>query len=142
MYEFHRNAFRKRAGRPAKGDQPLGLAVRQQVGDFLDQLFLQLFHVGSVADLLPTDRSYPFGLTQALEYLHAPPPDASLELLREGLHPAQLRLALEELVAHNLSLQSLRAKEQLASAPSLPLNSSRLQAFLATLPFTPTTAQA
>ncbi|MEH6589392.1 MAG: ATP-dependent DNA helicase RecG [Halioglobus sp.] len=95
----------------------------------------------SVADLLPPDRSYPFGLTQALEYLHAPPPDASLDLLREGQHPAQLRLALEELVAHNLSLMRLRAKQQLASAPSLPLNTVHLQAFLDTLPFKPTGAQ-
>jgi ATP-dependent DNA helicase RecG len=94
-----------------------------------------------IADLLPADRSYPFGLTQALEYLHAPPPDASVELLREGQHPAQLRLALEELVAHNLSLLRLRAQQQLASAPTLPVNAVHLQAFLAALPFKLTGAQ-
>ncbi|HBX73945.1 MAG TPA: ATP-dependent DNA helicase RecG, partial [Halieaceae bacterium] len=63
-------------------------------------------------DLLPAGSRQPFTLVQALQYLHAPPADAPLDALLEGRHPAQLRLALEELVAHHLSLLRLRARQQ------------------------------
>jgi ATP-dependent DNA helicase RecG len=92
-------------------------------------------------DLLPASPTYPFDLVAALQYLHRPPPDASLALLREGQHPAQLRLALEELVAHNLSLQRLRESHQAQPAPLLPPDRGIMQRFLAQLPFTPTAAQ-
>ncbi|HEY6131224.1 MAG TPA: ATP-dependent DNA helicase RecG [Halioglobus sp.] len=94
-----------------------------------------------VDELLPPSGKYPYELTRALQYLHMPPPDAPLALLREGRHPAQLRLALEELVAHNLSLHRLRERQQREGAPSLPLRYDVLRAFLARLPFTPTRAQ-
>ena len=94
-----------------------------------------------VDELLPPSDKYPYELARALHYLHAPPPDAPVELLRAGRHPAQLRLALEELVAHNLSLHRLRDRQQREGAPVLPLNEDRLRAFLAGLPFTPTNAQ-
>jgi len=92
-------------------------------------------------DLLPPGHSYPYDLALALTYLHAPPPDAPQEQLREGRHPAQLLLALEELVAHNLSLYRLRERQQQEGAPALPLNREKHSAFLATLPFAPTAAQ-
>ena len=92
-------------------------------------------------DLLPAPHSYPYDLARALKYLHAPPPDAPQELLREGRHPAQLLLALEELVAHNLSLQRLRERQQREGAPALTQQPEHLRSFLATLPFTPTGAQ-
>ncbi len=91
-------------------------------------------------DLLPPGQ-HPYDLARALEYLHAPPPNAPQQLLREGRHPAQLRLALEELVAHNLALQRLRERQREEGAPAMPVDSARLQAFLATLPFQPTGAQ-
>ncbi len=94
-----------------------------------------------IEELLPPSDKYPYELTRALHYLHAPPPDASLELLREGRHPAQLRLALEELVAHNLSLHRLRERQQSEGAPSLPHDAQALDSFLSSLPFTPTNAQ-
>ena len=94
-----------------------------------------------VDELLPPRKKYPYELTKALQYLHAPPPDAAQELLREGKHPAQLRLALEELVAHNLSLHRLRDRQQQEGAPRLLLDESAIQTFLSNLPFTPTNAQ-
>lgn len=94
-----------------------------------------------VEDLLPKNNTSPYGLAEALQYLHAPPPDAPQELLADGQHPAQLRLALEELVAHNLSLYRLRAKHQRDGAPPLAVNTPALENFLGTLPFTPTAAQ-
>jgi ATP-dependent DNA helicase RecG len=92
-------------------------------------------------DLLPPNHNYPYDLAGALAYLHAPPPDAPQEQLREGRHPAQLLLALEELVAHNLSLYRLRERQQREGAPALPLDRGKHSAFLATLPFAPTAAQ-
>jgi ATP-dependent DNA helicase RecG len=92
-------------------------------------------------DLLPPNRSNPFNLAQALAYLHAPPPNAPQDQLREGRHPAQLLLALEELVAHNLSLHRLRERQQRDGAPALPPVENSQRAFLAALPFAPTNAQ-
>ncbi|MBT4522051.1 MAG: DEAD/DEAH box helicase, partial [Halieaceae bacterium] len=94
-----------------------------------------------IKDLLPNASSNSFDLIQALQYLHAPPPDAPQEMLREGSHPAQLRLALEELVAHNLSLRQLRARHQRDGAPALPYQHDMRAAFLSKLSFTPTAAQ-
>jgi ATP-dependent DNA helicase RecG len=91
-------------------------------------------------DLLPPGQTT-YDLAQALQYLHAPPSEAPVELLREGQHPAQQRLALEELVAHNLSLYRLRQRQQREGAPPLPQNHQQLAGFLATLPFSPTVAQ-
>tara|TARA_R110002110_G_scaffold205066_7_gene417005 strand:+ start:125803 stop:127866 length:2064 start_codon:yes stop_codon:yes gene_type:complete len=92
-------------------------------------------------DLLPHDLPGNCGLVAALRYLHAPPPDAAVDLLRDGQHPAQQRLALEELVAHHLSLQLLRQKHQANPAPAMPTHTDLQRRFLAALAFTPTTAQ-
>ncbi len=92
-------------------------------------------------ELLPTNRSKAMGLSAALIYLHSPPPNAALELLREGAHPAQLQLALEELVAHNLSLHQLRERHQRDGAPPLPYRLDSLRTFLESLDFGLTAAQ-
>jgi ATP-dependent DNA helicase RecG len=91
-------------------------------------------------DLLPPGR-LSYDLAGAIAFLHAPPPEAPLEQLREGRHPAQLRLALEELVAHNLSLHRLRERARQYGAPALAPQPEALADFLATLPFEPTGAQ-
>jgi ATP-dependent DNA helicase RecG len=101
---------------------------------------VQRLSVSPPRDLLPPGR-LPYDLAEALAYLHAPPPDAPLDLLREGRHPAQLRLALEELVAHNLSLYRLRERARECGAPALAPQPASRDAFLATLAFTPTAAQ-
>ncbi|MCK5881321.1 MAG: ATP-dependent DNA helicase RecG [Sinobacterium sp.] len=56
-------------------------------------------------------------LYQALQFLHQPPPDADLFAIEEGRHPFQQRLIFEELVAHQLSLLTLRAKRRAFLAP-------------------------
>ena len=48
-------------------------------------------------------------LADAVRTLHQPAADVSLDALQHGQHPAQRRLAFEELLAHYLSLRSLRA---------------------------------
>jgi ATP-dependent DNA helicase RecG len=104
----------------------------------------ELEHTGP-ADLLPADLQLPPGmptLRQALEYLHAPPRGARLTELAAGRHPAQRRLAFEELLAHHLALK-LR-KRALQTDPAAPLaDEGRLaKRFLAALPFELTRAQA
>jgi ATP-dependent DNA helicase RecG len=47
-------------------------------------------------------------LCDALLTAHRPPPDADLAQFALGVHPAQRRLALEELLAHHLSLRRQR----------------------------------
>lgn len=80
-------------------------------------------------------------LHDALHYLHRPPTDAKLQQLEEGKHPAQLRLAFEELLAHHLSLLQIRSKIQKTGAHPLPHTKTLTQQFLAQLPFTLTHAQ-
>ncbi len=80
-------------------------------------------------------------LREALEYLHRPPPDASLDLLSTYQHPAQRRLAFEEMLAHHLSLRLLRHQVQRDPGWAFEPRRSLLPAFLRALPFTPTGAQ-
>ena len=58
-------------------------------------------------------------LPQALHYLHRPPRGAQLEELAAGLHPAQQRLAFEELLAHHLALKLRKRALQSDPAPVL-----------------------
>src|ERR1044071_8838338 len=51
-------------------------------------------------------------LVDALTMMHRPPRDAHLPELLSGRHPAQRRLAFEELLAHQLSLRLLRREIQ------------------------------
>ena len=81
-------------------------------------------------------------LPQALHYLHRPPRGAQLEELAAGLHPAQQRLAFEELLAHHLALK-LR-KRSLSADPAFALTDEAQLArqFIRGLPFAMTRAQA
>jgi ATP-dependent DNA helicase RecG len=80
-------------------------------------------------------------LMEALEMMHRPPRDVHLAELMSGRHPAQRRLAFEELLAHQLSLRLLR--QTLQSDPAYPLrDGAALQRrFLEALPFALTGAQ-
>lgn len=80
-------------------------------------------------------------LQAALNYLHRPPVDAMLDALLEGRHPAQQRLAFEELLSHRLSLRGLRHQFAAQQAPPLNAETPTQQAFLARLPFALTGAQ-
>jgi len=94
-------------------------------------------------DYLPQSLQQRFGLLtllDAVQMLHRPPPEAERELL-QAQHPAQKRLAFEELLAHQLSLRQLRAQVRSIDAPSLRNGDELLQSFLSQLPFTPTQAQ-
>ncbi len=99
---------------------------------------------GGPPDLLPATVREEFDLPpleEALAYLHRPPPDAALSVLSEGRHPAQQRLAFEELLAHRLSLRRLRARATDSSAPPLVGSGDLRQQFQSGLPFALTGAQ-
>jgi ATP-dependent DNA helicase RecG len=97
-----------------------------------------------VRDWLPPELLADQGLPtlhEALNYVHRPPPDAELALLAAGRHPAQRRLAFEELLAHQLALRLLR--REVRRDPAWPLAvEGRLEAqLLDGLPFRLTGAQ-
>ncbi len=80
-------------------------------------------------------------LHQALKLLHRPGPEQNPLSLLDGSHPAQQRLALEELLAHRLSLR--RFRQQARRQPAWPVAppgalADRLRQ---QLPFELTTAQ-
>jgi len=80
---------------------------------------LQLLGRGGLQELLPQavlDEYRMPALAEAVRLLHRPPPDQSQQLLSEVGHPAQRRLALEELLAHQLSLRLLRQRQREAQS--------------------------
>ncbi|MCC5902128.1 MAG: ATP-dependent DNA helicase RecG [Halomonas sp.] len=98
----------------------------------------------ALPDVIPDTLRQQFGLPglhASLQLLHQPPPEADLEQLAHGHHPATRRLALEELLAHQLSLREVRLRIQADGAPELPSGRSLQTRFLAQLPFALTGAQ-
>jgi ATP-dependent DNA helicase RecG len=98
----------------------------------------------TLPDLLPTALLPPqlnMALRDALQYLHLPPVDAPIAQLQEGQHPAQQRLAFEEMVAHHLSLLRLRQQQKREPGIALPPNIDLQRRFLSALPFQLTDAQ-
>jgi ATP-dependent DNA helicase RecG len=98
---------------------------------------------GQVEELLPDEFNLQnYSLEEALALIHRPPPDTSVIQLEEGKHPAQLRLIKEELLAHNLSMLKLRQSSDIHKSVSLTAKEELSGKFLASLPFSPTNAQA
>lgn len=121
---------------------PTTEGIRQATLRKLTDQALELLDTVPIAELLPEELSRSLiPLPQALHLLHRPPPNIQLADLEKGHHPAQRRLIMEELVAHNLSMLAVRAGTQ--SYKALPLHhDDRLKKqFLASLPFSPTGAQ-
>jgi len=146
--EIYHPEYRALTGEPAPVEQtltpiyPTTEGLTQQRLRNLSEQALSRLGPHSLPDWLPAElaREYRLGpLDQALRYLHRPPPDADLEELAEGRHWAQHRLAFEELLTHQLSLQRERVRAQ--QAPQLPPAKRLPQRFLANLGFSPTGAQ-
>ena len=105
---------------------------------------LQAMHDDPPVELLPESVTTKLGmpsLAEAIRYLHRPPPDADIEQMQAGKHPCQQRLAFEELLAHYLSLRSLRALAETDDAVALLDGSEEVKGFIDDLPFTLTDAQ-
>ncbi len=123
---------------------PLTEGVTQgRVRQLVDRALNKLAASGAT-DLLPrriVEGLHLPTLMEALRFMHHPPVGTSLEELAAGTHPAQRRLAFEELLAHQLSLQLL--KRTIQSDPAEPLADAAGLAprFIAALPFPLTGAQ-
>src|SRR5580692_6297276 len=106
---------------------------------------LRELDTSAVRDWIPAHVMAPLGLPalkDALIYMHRPPREAELAELAAGRHPAQRRLAFEELLAHHLSLKLLKRAAKTDPAFALTDTVKLEQRFLAALPFPLTGAQA
>lgn len=121
---------------------PATEGVHQTTLRKLSEQALTYLNEQTIAELLPPAlQPEGMSLVAAIRLLHRPPVDVNQAQLLDGTHPAQKRLATEELLAHQLSLLKLRAVKQAHRAYPMPINCSLQQQFLAQLPFTPTAAQ-
>ena len=105
---------------------------------------LELMSSHGLDDWLPPDvlaRADLPSLCQALLYVHRPPADAPVNELLGWRHPAQRRLAFEELVAHQLSLKLLRQRIQRDPGWPLVTDGALKSSLLSQLPFALTRAQ-
>jgi ATP-dependent DNA helicase RecG len=101
-------------------------------------------HIAGLREWLPADLLESLAmptLREALRTLHRPTPDVPLSSLSEGKHPAQQRLAFEELLAQHLSMRQLRERMQAHQAPALKNSGEFNKQFLQQLPFELTAAQ-
>lgn len=95
-----------------------------------------------VEELVPTElMPHNYTLKDALGICHRPPIDASYSDLEIGIHPAQQRLALEELISHQVSMLKVRNKIQQRQASTFNCEGKLTHQFLDALPFQPTGAQ-
>jgi len=121
------------------------LTLRSLTGQALE--FLDGSHAngaGSLIDWLPAELVSSFrmsSLQAALHYVHRPPPAASIEMLAAGRHPAQQRLAFEELLAHHLSLRRVRLRAEHTLAIAFAGKHELVDTFIRSLPFRLTGAQ-
>ncbi|MBW9433271.1 ATP-dependent DNA helicase RecG [Atlantibacter hermannii] len=121
---------------------PTTEGVKQATLRKLTDQALELLETCAIAELLPPELAQGMmNLPEALRTLHRPPPSMQLVDLESGKHPAQHRLILEELLAHNLSMLALRAGAQRYHAQPLTANDTLKETLLAALPFRPTSAQ-
>lgn len=123
---------------------PLTEGIQQPRVRALCQQALAYLQRYPIRDWLPAallaDYQLP-GISEAVQLVHSPPADAPVHLLMEGRHPAQQRLVMEELLAHQLSL--LQVREQVQAREALPLlpTGDLPEQFLEALPFSLTGAQ-
>ena len=97
-----------------------------------------------LTDLLPTDLTQAFGFPQlrdAIKQVHRPSPESDVELIMQGLHPAQQRLVFEELLAHGLALKRMKSRRQSVLAPCIKNVGSYWQKLRSNLDFELTRAQ-
>jgi ATP-dependent DNA helicase RecG len=107
--------------------------IRNLIGQLLDNPAQQIDEV-LPADIRSKHKLAP--LAAAVRYLHRPPQDADAAQLITGTHPAQQRLALEEMLAHHLSLRQIRERANQDSAIALTARDNLVGSFIAGLGFT------
>lgn len=109
-----------------------------------DQALELLMQGGVLHDILPASMLHHYSfpsLSEALAFVHRPPPDAPVNMLMERQHISQKRLVFEELLAHRLSLLHLKQTFKIQQGFPLQKESKLVAKFLANLPFKLTEAQ-
>lgn len=118
--------------------QPAARKLVKQALDYLQQSGRAL------PELLPPEvlqqQHYPT-TAEAVQFIHYPPPEVSQEQLAEGKHPAQQRLAFEELLAHQLSLRQLHCQIRQQNGARFSTEKHLRKRFLDSLPYQLTGAQ-
>src|SRR5260370_198173 len=117
-----------------------GVRAAAEMGEWVRGL-----DAAALRDWLPREAVLPPGLPslrEALHYLHRPPREAQLAELAAGRHPAQRRLAFEELLAHHLTLRLRKRALKTDPAWALADGAGLARRLLAALPFALTRAQA
>jgi len=91
-------------------------------------------------------KDHALSLYEALRIIHRPTPNDHIGALMDGNHPAIERLALEELLAHHLTIARQNKKRDSQRAMSLGQNKAgvpeKYHQFMEGLGFSPTAAQA
>jgi ATP-dependent DNA helicase RecG len=140
----------------------IGESERGEVSERLDPVYPAVEGIGparlaqlvhAAIDTLPPSEEFellPAGLRaelklpdlgRALRFVHAPTVGTDLAALSDGRHPARRRLALEELLAHHLSLRRQRVDLRQQGAPPLRASGRLGKALRTNLPFALTDAQ-
>lgn len=150
-YEFYHPEYQVNPPpMPARGEAtltpvyPLTEGIQQPRVRSLCQQALGYLKRYPIREWLPAEllASYQLpGISEAVKLVHSPPASAPVHLLVEGRHPAQQRLVMEELLAHQLSL--LQVRQQVQAREALPLlpTGDLPERFLDLLPFSLTGAQ-
>lgn len=150
-YEFYHPEYQTNPPAMPTGEQatltpvyPLTEGIQQPRVRGLCQQALGYLQRHPIHDWLPAELLAGYqlpGITEAVQLVHSPPANAPVHLLMEGRHPAQQRLVMEELLAHQLSM--LQVREQIQARQALPLlpTGNLPERFLDALPFALTGAQ-
>ncbi len=116
--------------------------VRQLTLRSLTEQALAMLSRHPLPELLPANLYRgQIGLNDAIALLHRPPADTPLSALDAGTHPAQQRLVVEELAAHQLSVRKVRQQSDQHRAWALGPSQKLKPQLMAQLPFSPTGAQ-
>lgn len=116
------------------------LSIRKLIAQALERLDENDF----LKDIIPLSvwqRDDMPTLSQAIQFIHRPTPDANITALLSGQHRMLQRLILEELIAHTLSLRQLRQRVQRNLSLPLKNNGPMFTRLFTSLPFNLTSAQ-
>ena len=120
---------------------PLTDGITQpRMRNLVSQSLGQLDNMEDYIRQLALDINLP-GLHEALMAVHMPEKHTDTALLLEFMHPAQKRLAFEELLAHHCSLRRVKAKRQTNKSPKFDTESKLYKRFFDQLDYSLTAAQ-
>lgn len=120
----------------------LTAGIKQQAMRRYIKQALDFLSAHDVPEYLPTALNrYHLTLKEALQLVHQPPKNTDLQVLARFETPAQARVIIEELTAHNLALRAVKQKSRQYDALPLSTPSSMVDDFEKNLPFKLTKAQ-